>query len=249
MARLGERILIFAAIQIQESLKIENITIPESKGSTMTKQEKDESVTKNRWNDIYTSFDAILEIDENMSRIADLFQESNIKTILDLGCGAGRHTAYLTQKGFDVYGIDIAGEGVKKARHLLIEKGLPANLCIGSINRLPYTDNSFDSIISVRVIHHGRIEAIRKTIQEMERVLTSHGFIFVAVRKRIAKKERRPSKEIAPHTYVPVDGSEKDIVHYLFTKEILKKEFRNFKIHDIWVDTKKYYCLLGQKKY
>ena len=215
----------------------------------MTMQQKDEKVTRDRWNDIYTSFDAILEIDENMPRITSLFQESTIKTILDLGCGAGRHTAYLVQKGFDVYGIDIAGEGVRRAHNLLTEKGFPPTLCIGSITNLPYRDNFFDAIISVRVIHHGRIDAIQKTIQEMERVLTSHGFIFVTVRKRTAKKERRPSREIAPHTYVPVEGSEKDIVHYLFTKEILKKEFRNFKIHDIWVDTKKYYCLLGQKKY
>jgi SAM-dependent methyltransferase len=220
-----------------------------SAGSPMTSQEEiDESVTRKRWNDIYTSFDAVLTVDETMPRIVDLFVEYNVKTVLDLGCGGGRHTVYLEQEGFDVYGIDIAGEGVKKAYHLLTEKGLGAALSIGSIRNLPYRNNSFDSLISVRVIHHGRIEAIRKTIKEIERVVKPRGLIFVTVRKRVHKKERRPSTEIAPRTYVPVEGREKDIVHYLFTKEILKREFKNFKILDLQVDSDRYYCLTGEKK-
>src|SRR5437588_1543215 len=33
--------------------------------------------------------------------------------ILDIGCGAGRHSLYLQQKGFDVTGIDISPGAVK----------------------------------------------------------------------------------------------------------------------------------------
>ena len=205
----------------------------------------DDLIIQNRWNEIHSNYSPG-EIDETIPSIVTLFQTHNIKKVLDLGCGRGRHTAYLAQNGFDVYGIDIAGEGVKKAAHLLKEKKLHANLCVGSTRDLPYKDNSFDGIISVRVIHHGRIEAIRKTIKEMERVLKK-GFIFVTVRKRASRKERRPYKEIAPRTYVPTEGREKDIAHYLFIKEILRKEFRSFKIHDITVE-KGYYCLLGEKK-
>ncbi|MFX0139028.1 MAG: class I SAM-dependent methyltransferase, partial [Candidatus Hodarchaeota archaeon] len=49
--------------------------------------------------------------------------------ILDIGCGAGRHSLYLQENGFDVLGIDISPvaiktckeRGLKKARVLSIE--------------------------------------------------------------------------------------------------------------------------------
>ena len=208
----------------------------------------DEHATKTRWDDIYKSDRLMVEIDENMPKITELFKTHNVTKILDLGCGAGRHTIYLAEHGFDVYGIDISPEGIKKAAQQLHDLHLRATLTTGSIYRtLPYDSNFFDSVISIRVLHHGRIEAIRKAIKEIERVVNPNGFIFVTVRKRTPKKQRRPFKEIAPRTYVPLEGLEKGVVHYLFTKEILKKEFKAFNIHDIWVDSKKYYGLLGQK--
>ena len=54
---------------------------------------------------------------------------------------------------------------------------------------------------------------------------------------------------IAPKTYVPIEGKEKGLIHYLFNKETIQKEFNNFKIHDIWVDsTGRHYCFWGELK-
>lgn len=214
----------------------------------MEGHEKDELIVKDRWDEIYRKRDVFPDVDENIPGIIKLFEERGMKRILDLGCGAGRHTVYLAERGFEVYGIDIAGEGVKKAEILLKEKGLHAKVRVGSISKLPYEDHFFDGVISVRVIHHGRIDAVRKTIEEIERVLKPGGLVFVAVRKRVKKSERRPFKEVGPRTYVPIDGGEKDIVHYLFTKELLGKEFKHFRILRLWVDKSKYYCLLGELK-
>ncbi|MBU7026647.1 MAG: class I SAM-dependent methyltransferase [Theionarchaea archaeon] len=214
----------------------------------MTEYTADEYATKTRWDDIYKSDRLMVEIDENMPKITELFKTHEVTKILDLGCGAGRHTIYLADHGFDVYGIDISTEGIKKAAQQLHDLNLRATLTTGSIyHTLPYDSNFFDSVISIRVLHHGRIEAIGRAIKEIERVVKPNGFIFVTVRKRTPKKFRFPFKEIAPRTYVPLEGLEKGVVHYLFTKKILEKEFKAFNIHDIWVDSKKYYCLLGQK--
>jgi ubiquinone/menaquinone biosynthesis C-methylase UbiE len=96
------------------------------------------------------------------------------------------------------------------------------------------------------VIHHARIEDIRKAIKEIQRVLKPRGLIFITVRKRIPKKRRLKFKKLDSRTYIPVEGDEKGLIHYLFNKRLLRKEFKNFEIHDIWVDLENYYCLLGE---
>ena len=183
-------------------------------------------------------------------------------SILDLGCGTGRHVVYLARKGFAVYGYDIAEEGIRIAKQWLKKEKLKADLKIGSIyNKLPYKDNFFGAVISTRVIHHGKIEDIRKAIKEIERVLKPRGLIFISFRKRRIRKydpkrlmiiekhgmQKVSYKIIAPRTYIPMEGREKGLTHYFFDKKGIKKEFRGFKISRIWAcDNGRHYCLSGQ---
>ena len=142
-----------------------------------------------------------------------------------------------------MYGIDIAEEGVKKADQKLRDLKTCAALTTGSIFRvLPYDTDFFDGIISVKVLHHGRIEDIQKVIKEIERVLKPKGFIFVSVRKPASNQKRLCEKD--PRTYV----GKKGILHSMFTRPLLRKEFDNFAIHDLWVGSGGYYCLFGELK-
>jgi len=203
------------------------------------------------------------KLHEDIPKIVKLFKKKRVKRVLDLGCGSGRHTVYLARQDFEVYGIDISKTGVKITRNWLKKEKLHANLKIGSIyKRLPYKNNSFDALISTLTIHHARIKDIRKAIKEMERILKPTGLIFITVRKRKFKKswlegkvierygkQKVRYKVIEPRTYVPIEGGEKGLVHYLFNKNLFRKEFRNFKIYDIWVESdKRHYCLLGELK-
>jgi len=212
-----------------------------------------ENNAKKSWDKIYKEgagrLECTFEIEEDLPRIIDFFKERGLRRILDLGCGAGRIAVYLAQKGFEVYGIDISEEGIRKARQRLTEMDLHANLKVYSMtDTLPYPDNFFDAVISTRTMHHAKIEQIRKIIEDIERILRPHGLIFISVRKSNLKKKISYVRKIAPRTFVNIEGEEKGVVHYIFNKNLLKREFRNFKIHDLWVDSKKYYCLLGELK-
>ncbi len=210
-------------------------------------------ISKKRWDEIYEN-ENMLNLDRNIPKVVEIFSKCEIKKVLDLACGSGRHTLYLAKKGFEVYGIDISEEGIKTAKSLLHENNLHRNLIVGSIyERLPYRDNFFCGVISIRSLNHGTIEDIRKAIQEIERVLKPKGLVYVTVRKRISKEKRLPFKEIAPRTYIPLEGKEKGVTHYLFNKELLRKEFSNFRIHRLEIDYgpkewEAYYCLLGELK-
>jgi ubiquinone/menaquinone biosynthesis C-methylase UbiE len=209
--------------------------------------------TKKQWDKIHREKlslfqeEASCQMDKELEKVVATFKTHGVKRILDLACGAGRHTIHLVRRGFEVYGIDISSEGIKIARSQLKKEGLQAHLKIGSIYKtLPYGNNFFDAVVCIRSINHGRIEDIQRTIREIERVLRPGGAIFITTRKRVPKKQRHPFKKIDSHTYIPLEGKEKRIVHYLFTKKTLRETFGNFKV-DIGVDSKgNYYCLLGR---
>jgi SAM-dependent methyltransferase len=166
-------------------------------------------LTKKGWNRAYKKGDKIwIKPQEDIPKILKLFKKQGVKKILDLGCGTGRHLIYLAKRGFEVYGLDIAEDGIKIAKNWLKEEKLKANLKIGDIYRkLPYPNDFFDAIICIKTLNHGKIEWIRRCIKEMHRILKPKGLLFVTVRKPMPKKyipkdKLYGIKFIAPRTYI-----------------------------------------------
>ena len=62
--------------------------------------------------------------------------------VLDVGCGAGRHSLYLQQKGFDVLGIDVSPLAIKVCKL----RGLKKTRVL-SIEDMDFNQNSFDTIL------------------------------------------------------------------------------------------------------
>ena len=216
-----------------------------------------------QWNKTFKKYGKVfLKPQEDIPWVVKEFKKYKVKRVLDLGCGTGRHIVYLAKKDFDVFGVDIAEEGIRQAKQWVKNEELNANFKISSIyKKLPYKNNFFDAVISTQIIHHQRLENIRKIIHEIARILKPGGFIFITVRKRKFRKfyfageiiekygkQKVNYKVIAPNTYVPVSGYEKGLVYYLFNKKIIKQEFKNFKLK-IWVDREaRHYCFLGRLK-
>lgn len=223
-----------------------------------------------QWDNIFKNEGKIFEkVNEEIPEIAGFFKEKRIKNILDLGCGSGRHLVYLAKKGFNVCGFDISEHGIDIAKKWLKKEKLKADFKTGDIyKKLPYKDNFFDAIISTQTINHGKIEDIRKLIKEIERILKPKGLIFITARRRKLrnwkigsikreifrdtgdrKRLKTDYKVIGPRTYVPTGGGEKGLIHYIFNKEVLEKEFKNFKIHILKVSSNgRHYHLLGERK-
>ena len=220
---------------------------------------------RKQWDKIFKKYGKFFtKPQEDIPKIVKLFKERGVKRVLDLGCGSGRHMVYLAKHDFEVYGIDISPQGIKIAREWLKKEKLKANLKVGDVyKKLPYQNDFFDAIISTQALHHNKIENIRKLIKEIERILKPGGLIFVTVRRALRvkgwkknkivihrwkwKKKKVKYKVIGLRIYVPVEGGEKGLIHFCFNKKLIRKEFKNFKIPDIWI---KYghYCFLGELK-
>lgn len=201
---------------------------------------------ENQWDNIFREKGEVFtELQEDMPEVVELLKKDGVRDVLDLGCGAGRHSVYLAGQGFNVSGIDASPSGIEITKRRLDAEKLSADLKIGDIyEKLPYPDNSFQAIVSTQVLHHNRIEKIRDLIREMKRILSPNGIIFVTV----AEMHDSEEEEIAPNTFVPLNGREKGLPHYYFTEETLQEEFKDFDL-EIWEEPgKDHYCLLGKLK-
>jgi 2-polyprenyl-3-methyl-5-hydroxy-6-metoxy-1,4-benzoquinol methylase len=83
------------------------------------------------------------ELQENMPEVAERFKKEGVEDVLDLGCGAGRHSVYLAEQGFNVSGIDGSPSGVEIAQKRLKDENLKGDFKVGDVyERLPYQDDS-----------------------------------------------------------------------------------------------------------
>lgn len=96
--------------------------------------------------------------------------------ILEAGCGLGAWVVFLSEKGYDISGIDHDEKVIERL------KGWKPSLKVssGDISRLPYGDNFFGAYISLGVVEHFE-EGCEEALKEAYRVLKPGGLIFLTV--------------------------------------------------------------------
>jgi SAM-dependent methyltransferase len=104
--------------------------------------------------------------------------------ILDLGCGGGRHSHFLAKEGFVVFSLDISSSGLHATARRLAGEGLKARLILGDMHHLPFSDESFDSIIAYGSLYYTNWEGMRQSVTEVYRVLKKGCSAFILTRTK-----------------------------------------------------------------
>jgi SAM-dependent methyltransferase len=170
-------------------------------------------------------------------RFADLLKERGAKSILDIGCGTGRHVIHMAQKGLNVTALDNAPTALKLSQEWLKEIQLNASLILSDMRRpLPFENESFDAVLSTQVIHHAILASVIGTAGEIQRILHRGGYALISVPARKAIMEDAPEHvEIEPNTFVPTSGSETGLPHHLFTPDEFRGIFPQLEALDLHV--------------
>lgn len=101
--------------------------------------------------------------------------------VLDIGCGAGRHSLYLQRRGLRVTAIDVAPRAVEVARARGVKDARAANAC----GKLPFRDGEFDTVILFgnNLGICGTVPRFRRMLRELHRITAPHGHILATTRQ------------------------------------------------------------------
>ena len=113
----------------------------------------------------------------------DLSAESSV---LDVGCAKGfmLHDFRELIPNISVKGVDIASYAVENC----IES-MKDHLLVADARELPFSDNSFDLVISINTIHNLEKADLITALKEIERVSKRHSFITVDAYRNDEEKE------------------------------------------------------------
>jgi len=135
---------------------------------------------KNYWNKRSSTFDNSPGhvIANKREEIAwkSLFQEKigkGNKKILDIGTGTGFLSIMLAEMGYEVIGLDISEEMIKRADKKAKSRGVKVKFKLGDAENLPFETASFDGIVNRAVLW--TLPDPKKALTEWRRVLKPGG--------------------------------------------------------------------------
>ncbi|MCL6572003.1 MAG: class I SAM-dependent methyltransferase [Bacillus sp. (in: Bacteria)] len=115
---------------------------------------------------------------------------TNKTLVLDAGCGTGQTAAYIFQQYMaNVVGLEINPIMLDKAKSRFQTLNLPIQLIQGSIEKIPFKDNTFDIILSESVL---AFVDKPTTLKEFYRVLKKGGRLIaneMTINNRLSQKE------------------------------------------------------------
>jgi len=141
----------------------------------------------------------VKEYDKYRTEYSDEFYDSlfilaktDVKDILDIGCGTGKTTEKLARKDIKVVGYDHDSKMLNQAKENAKKRNLPIKYIKGKAEELPFEDNSFDIITIGNAFHWF---ANKEAVKNIYRVLRPNGLLFIHW-KQIGKEDIKLRRKI-----------------------------------------------------
>ncbi len=184
--------------------------------------------TYNEWSDTYDS-------DENLTRDLDqhvtrsLLGNLHFDSILEIGCGTGKNTAFLSQIGTVVRAVDFAQGMIEKAK----EKAQAQNVRFSMMDITQpwgFEDQAFELIVCNLVLEH--IEDLRSVFSEAARTLHPNGRFFINELHPFRQYDGKKARFYRKDEKIEVDT----FTHHIsdFFSAATKSGFTLIKLQEYW---------------
>lgn len=161
------------------------------------------------------------------------WKDMGFNKFLDIGCGPGRHSIFMSKLGFDVSALDLSDYAIKELNEKAKQMNLQIKTYIHDMLELPFEDNSFDCVLAFHSIYHTDFNGLKKIVSEIKRVLkpSKEAFItfnskesdsFIYTKYKIINNctiiKKGGIEDGIPHTYIDYN----DLIELLKGFNILK---------------------------
>ncbi len=99
--------------------------------------------------------------------------------VLDVGCGSGRDSKYLANRGMNVIGIDYSEKMLEEAR----ERVKNCKFVKMDMRKLKFGNGNFDGVWAMASLLHVPKKDASSVLLELNRVLKTGGILFISVKE------------------------------------------------------------------
>lgn len=156
-----------------------------------------------------------------------------LASVLDFGCGNGRHTIFIHQEGWSVTGCDVSADALALLRDAVEDDGTPPRVDLIS-GGLPYPSHSFDIVVAHGVFDHIPQVEREGWTHEVARVLRPGGLLYASLIARSTHERASVESE-----QVLQDGEEAGLTQTFYTPDTIISEFGDlFRVRSIAYDNR-----------
>jgi len=176
------------------------------------------------------------ELHDHLKFLKRIFNKHKVKSILDVGCGTGRHSIALHKAGFTVQGIDLEVGMIDYAKKTSKEQNLQIPFEVQDMRKIN-VNKKFDAVIVLYTTfsYLRSNDDIIKTLQSIRKHLKPNGiiiidtfFVWPHLAKGTFKTEVRDKEIIGNKTFEQIDSNKLDLIsNRLFVTATFKRKIGN----------------------
>ena len=162
---------------------------------------------------------------------AEKWRREGRESVLDLGCGLGRHSVLFAKYGFKVTAADISSDALDFLKGYSKEQGADVACRLADMEALPFADDAFDCIFAMHSAGHADSAGMKRIMGEVRRVLKPEGSLFMT----LCSKETWTFAEsglprVDRNTVIKNEGPEQGVPHYFADKADINELFTEFEL-------------------
>ncbi|MDU4853867.1 MAG: class I SAM-dependent methyltransferase [Clostridioides difficile] len=186
------------------------------------------SSNREYWNNVYDNIkNSKITYDLWLDKYNDILEKSKDTNIIDLGCGSGNNSVYLSERNYKVISCDYSIEALNIVKKYINN----SNIVEMDLTReFPFEDAIAEIIIADLSLHYFDDYTTKKILNEIKRVLKPEGYLIARINTiNDVNFNACNGKEIERYFYLTKDGYKRffdygDVKKYFGVFEIERAE-------------------------